>query len=99
MHHPRPAQLDPARVFTNPATRTFAFEATEIELSARLGERKVRWPEARDRVSPEHASQKLRDRSFQMRHRDAAVNAQTFNLEEHRIVRGIGSIAPKHATG
>src|SRR5262249_55271551 len=99
MHHPRTAQLDPARVFTNATTRAFAFEATEIELRARLSERKVRRPEARDRVRPEHSSQKLRDRTFQMRHRDAAVNAQSFNLEEHRIVRRIRRVAPKHTAG
>src|ERR1041385_6344767 len=34
-----------------------------------------------------------------MPHRDTTIDAQSFNLEEHRIVRGIRSVAPKHATG
>jgi hypothetical protein len=34
-----------------------------------------------------------------MRHRDAAIDTQTFNLKEHRIVRRIGSVAAKHSAG
>ena len=36
---------------------------------------------------------------LQVRHRDAAIDTQSFDLEKHRIVRGIGSIATKYATG
>src|SRR5690349_711218 len=99
MHHPGTAELDPTRVLTNPAASALALEATEIKLRARLGERKVRRSKACHRFRPEHPLQKLRDRALQMRHRDAAVDAQSFNLEEHRIVRRIRSVAPKHTTG
>src|SRR6185503_10045512 len=98
VHHSRTAQLDPARVLTNTTTASLAFEATEIKFSTRLGEREVRRPKARDRVRPEHPPQKLSHCAFQVRHRDAAIDTQSFDLEKHRIVRGIGSVAAKHST-
>ena len=99
MHHAGTAQLDPARVLTDATTTSLALEATEIKLGARLRKRKVGWAKARDRVRPEHSPQKLSHRAFQVRHRDAAVDAQSFDLKEHRIVRGIGSIATKYTSG
>src|SRR6185369_9160211 len=78
------------------AARTLAFETAKIKLRARLGERKVRRSKARDRVRPKHSPQKLRDRAFQVCHRDAAIDTQSFHLEEHRIVRRIGSVATKY---
>src|SRR5215213_2205439 len=96
MHHSGTAQLDPARVFTNATASALAFETTEIKLRARLGERKVRRAKARHSVWPKHPSQKLRDRALQVRHRDAAIDTQAFDLEEHRIVCGIWSVTTKH---
>src|SRR6185369_2045783 len=99
MHHAGTAQLNPARVLTNATTTSLALEATEIKLGARLRERKVRRSKARDRVRSKHSSQKLSHRALQVRHRDTAIDAQSFDLKEHRIVRGIGSIATKYTAG
>ena len=40
---------------------------------------------------------KLCQRAFQMSHRDAAIDAESFDLEEHRIVSWIGRVAAEHA--
>src|SRR5262249_27430388 len=92
-------QLDPTRVLTNTTAAALAFEATEIKLSARLSERKVRWAETRHRVGTKQAPQKLCNRSLQVCQGYASVDTQTFNLEEHRVVSRIRSVAPKHTAG
>ena len=90
MNHSRATQLYPTGILTNPAPGPFAFETTEIKLRARLREWKVRRTKACDRVSPEHAAQELRDGTLQVSHRNATVDTQSFNLEEHRIVSRVG---------
>src|ERR1051325_1243916 len=97
MHHPGTTQFDPAGILADATTAAPAFEATEIKLRTRLREWEIRRPKTRHRVSAKHAPQKLRDRSLQVRHRDAAVDTETLDLKEHRVVRRIGSIATKHA--
>src|SRR2546423_15247610 len=99
MHHARSAQLDPAGVLADAATRTIALEAGVVHLRARLCEGEVRGPEARPRLRPEQLMHELCQRALQGRHRDAAINAQPFDLEEHRIVRIIRRVAAKDATG
>src|SRR5919106_6982903 len=96
MHHAGTTQLDPAGVFADATTTALTFKTTEIKLGARLREREIRGSKTRHRVGSKRAPQKFRNRSFQMRHRDATVNTQSLDLEEHRIVRRIGSIATKH---
>src|SRR6185312_5484779 len=89
MHHAGAAQLDPARVLADTTTRAATLEAAEIELGARLSERKVGRPETSPGIRSEHTAQKLRYRAFQVRHRDAAVHTQSFNLKKHWIVSRI----------
>src|SRR5688572_8318452 len=99
MHHSRSTQLNPSRIFADPAAASFAFEATEVEFGTGLGERKVRWPKACDRVRSEHSPQKLRDSPLEVGHRDPAIDTQAFNLEEHGIVRRVWRIATEDASG
>src|ERR1041385_2781031 len=96
MHHPGTTQFDPAGILADATTAALAFEATEIKLRTRLREREIRRPKTRHRVSAEYAPQKLGDCSFQVRHRDAAIPTEPLDLEEHRVVRRIRSIATKH---
>src|SRR5690242_7146923 len=99
MNHSRAAELDPAGVLADATPGAFALEATEIKLRARLGEGKVRRAKTRDRVGAKHAAQKLRHCSLQMRHRDAAIHAESLDLVEHRIVRRVGRVATKNTSG
>src|SRR5688572_11405213 len=99
MHHSRSTQLNPSRIFADPAAASFAFEATEVEFGTGLGEREVRWPKACDRVRSKHSPQKLRDSPLEVGHRDPAIDTQAFNLEEHGIVRRVWRIATEDASG
>src|SRR5437868_2356438 len=38
-------------------------------------------------------------RAFQMRHRDSAIDAQTLDLKEHRVVGWIRRVATKYSAG
>src|ERR1043165_9521082 len=98
MHHAGATQLDPAGVFANSAPAALALKATEIKLSTRLCKRKVRWAKPCYLLRPEHPAKKLSYCSLQMRHGNAAIDAQTFNLKKHRIVRRIGSISSENTT-
>src|SRR5205823_1910865 len=95
VHHARSAKFDPTRPFADATACASAIEATVIDFSARLSEWKVRGTKARLCLRPEQAMNKFRQRAFQMRHRDSAIDAQAFHLKEHRIVRRIGSISAK----
>ena len=55
MHHSATTQLNPTRVFADATAAAFAFETTEIEFSARFGEREIRWSKAGDRIRSKHA--------------------------------------------
>src|SRR5437588_2840950 len=81
------------------AARAVTFEATVINLRARLREREVRRAKARARLRSDQAMNHLGERPLQVRHSDAAINAQTFNLIEHWIVRCIRRVASEHSTG
>src|SRR6185369_5256298 len=98
MHHAATTQLDPTGVFADATAAALAFEATEIKLSTRFGEREIRWSKTRDRVGAKHLPEQFTDRAFQVRHRDAAVDTQSFDLKEHRIVRRIRSVASKYSS-
>src|SRR5205085_7909785 len=95
MNHARSAKFDPSRAFADATACASAIEATVIDFSARLSEGKVRGTKARLCLGPEQAMNKLRQRAFQMRHRNSAIDAQAFHLKEHGIVRRIGSISAK----
>src|SRR6185295_431671 len=99
MDHARSPKFDPARLLANPTARAAAFETTEIKLCTRLSKWKIRRPEPRHSLRAKHAPQKLCNRSLQMRHRDPAVNAQAFDLEEHGIVSWIRRVATKDTAG
>src|SRR5262245_22962602 len=99
MHHSGTAEFDPTRTFARSATLSMnssgavAFETREVELSRRLGEREVARTKTRLGVLTKQTSEPLGDRSLQMRHRDAFVDAKAFELVEHRNVRHVGRVA------
>src|SRR5262245_25971824 len=95
MHHAGSTQLDPAAPFTDATTLAAAIETTIIDFSAWFGEWKVRRPKARLRCRTEEAVHKFGQRALQMRHRDAAIDAQPFDLIEHWIVCRVGRVAAK----
>src|SRR5688572_28279081 len=99
MHHPRAAEFDPAGAFARAAAVAFesagavTLEAREVELRRRLGEREVRRAKTRDGVFAEQALQPLGHRALQMGHRNAFIDAKTFDLMEHRHVRHVRRVA------
>src|SRR6266404_5948913 len=99
MHHAGTAQLDPSRAFANAAAFAATVKATVIDFGARFREWKVRRSKTSSRFRPEQAMHKLSQRALQMSHGDSAIHAESFNLKEHRIVRGIGRVAPKDSSG
>src|ERR1041385_6024253 len=98
MDHSGTAELDPAGAFARAAAFAFeyagsvAFETREIELSRRLGEREVARAKTGYGFLTEQAFQPLGDCAFQVSHRDAFVDAEAFELMEHRRVRHVRSI-------
>src|SRR5438105_1954990 len=86
-------------MFADATARTTATEATVIDFSARLSERKVGRAKARLRLWAEQAMDEFSQRAFQMRHRDSSINAQALDLKEHRIVGWIGRVATKDSAG
>src|SRR5215813_2864633 len=99
MHRARAAQFNPAGVLADPTTRTATLEAAEINLGARLSEREIRRTKTNLSSGPKHQAQEFGDRTFQMRHRNSAIHAQTFDLVEHGIVCRVWSVAAKDSTG
>src|SRR5687767_4437556 len=103
MHHPRTAKLYPARTLTRTAPSVFilpgamTLKAREVELGRRLGEREVARAETGDGILAEQTPQPFGDCTFQMGHRDPLVDAQAFDLVEHRRVCHIRRVPPKHA--
>ena len=104
MDHSRAAKLDPAGAFARAASFAFefagavAFEAREIEFRRRLGKREVGRPKTRDRIVAEHSLEPFGDGAFEMGHRDAFVDAETFELMKHRRVRHVRRVAAKNLT-
>src|SRR6266545_1785410 len=97
--HSRPAHLDPAGAFADATAPAAALEAGVIDLRARFDEREIGRAEARARFGAEEQTHELLDRAFQVAERDAAVYKQSFDLVEHRIMRGVGSVAAEDAPG
>src|SRR5215813_4535185 len=95
--HSRPAHLDPAGAFADATATAAAFEAGVIDLRARFDEREIGWAEARACFGAEEQPHELLDRAFQDAERDAAVYKQSFDLVEHRIMRGVGGVAAENA--
>lgn len=102
MDHSRAAELYPASAFawtaalTVDLTGSVTAKAREIELGRRLGEREVRRPKSRDSVGAIHPFEPLGNCPFQMRHRDAFVDTEAFQLVKHRCMRHVGRVAAKH---
>src|SRR5260370_40434611 len=95
MDHARAAQFDPAGPLTDTTARAAAIEATVINFSARLSERKIGRSKAGPGFRAEQAMNELRQSTFQMRHRNSASVAESFDLIEHRIMGRVGRVAAK----
>src|SRR5512141_2983414 len=105
MNHPGAPELDPAGTFAWAAAFAFELpgtvtsEAREIELSRRLCKREIRRAKSRPGVFAVHSFEPFGNSAFEVRHRDAFVDAQALELVEHRRVRHIWRVASIDAAG
>src|SRR6202042_465320 len=93
INHPATTELDPAGPRAGPATFSPADRAGDLELRGRLGEREVCGPQARvDSCSEVGASERF-DGACEIGETDRAVDHETFDLMEDRIVAGVRGVA------
>ena len=87
MHHARTEDLQPARALADAAALAVAHDARDVNLRARLGERKKARTEAHASLFIKNLTQKVFERSLEVRETNALVDDKTLDLREHRRVR------------
>ena len=92
--HPRPADLQPARMLADPATLATAHDAGEVVLDAGFGEGEEVRAESYFHVWPHDLAGEFRQHALEVGQRDLAVDVEPLDLVEVHAVRRIRSVAP-----
>ena len=100
MHHPHPADLEPARPLADPAAGVgpSALHALDVQLHRGLREGKVAGAEAVLQAPAEEGVHQAAQRALQDREGHVFVDHQALDLVEHRGMRGI-VVPPVHLPG
>src|SRR5262249_7000520 len=99
MNEPAAAKLDPPRALTCSAAGASADEAAEVYFGRGLGEWEIGCPEAGPEVLAKHKLDEPLQSPLQICHRYVAIDVESLELEEHRIVGLVGSVAAEDAAG
>ena len=92
INHAAAQKLNEACLLANTATASSAEHAGDVQLRTRFRKRKEAGSEARLNAVAKESPHKVLQRSLQVRQSDVLVNAEHFQLLEHRTVRRIGRI-------